>query len=144
MHPERERRYQPDLGKEGKSTWGSAPSSRCSIPVLAAALKHVTSMCFQNQVLLSFKCAGPRLTAVFLLAVARTVPGGAGQVLRTGSEGTAAPHAALPRLVCQRQLCEWLRRHGPPPHGMARNDPGGLTTGVCQTSHLVILFLMAR
>lgn len=83
--------------------------------------------------------AGPRLTAALVLAVACAVPGGAGQVLRTGSQGTAAPHAALPRLVCQRQLREWLLRLGPPPHGMARNDLGGLTTRICQTTRLSLV-----
>lgn len=61
---------------------------------------------------------------LFVLAVARAVPGGTGQVLRTGSQGTAAPHAALPWLVCQRQLCE-CPRAGTPTLGMAHKGLGG-------------------
>lgn len=55
---------------------------------------------------------GTQLSSVLVLAVARAVPGGAGQVLRAGAQGTAAPHAALPRLVRTGQLREWCRASG--------------------------------
>lgn len=83
-----------------------------------------------------------RASLLFVLAVARAVPRGTGQVLRTGSQGTAAPHAALPRLVCQRQLreCHCARTptlwHGP-------KWPGGLA-GVYQHLVLETPFLAAQ
>lgn len=49
-----------------------------------------------------------------VLPVARSDPGGAGQVLRVGPERETAPHAALPDLVCQRQLRELFCSVPPP------------------------------
>lgn len=47
----------------------------------------------------------------FPFAVARTVTGRTGQVLRTGPQGEAAAHAAIPRLVSAGQLREWPTTH---------------------------------
>lgn len=114
------------LGRRVRARRAQRHRPRAASLSLAAALDHVASICFQTWVLLALKhaeralerggrggvgwegTAGPRLIITLVLAVACAVPGGTGQVLRTGSQGTAAPHAALPRLVCQRQLREWL------------------------------------
>lgn len=42
------------------------------------------------------------------VAVACPVPGGAGQILRVSAQGETAPHAAVPGLVCERQLRKLL------------------------------------
>lgn len=129
MHPERECCHQPDLGKEGKSSQGPVPSPQASSLSLAASLKYITSICFKSGRSYPINtrgqmCPGGVATVgwagrgqeghaqlLFVLAVARAVPRGTSQVLRTGSQGTAAPHAALPRLVCQGQLRECLDPH---------------------------------